>query len=149
MIGVSAHGPIGVDLEIVRPLEDAALLAEECFTEQERRDWAESGPESSDQAFLWRWTRKEACVKALGLGLSLPLGSFSAGGRAGPSHVTVPTPSGSRELTLLSVETPGQSVAAVSVCSSCSDSRARVEVEVEALRERLERRIQDLMGDQS
>lgn len=63
---------VGVDVEQVRPRTDFAALAARFFHPDEvaaigeRRD-----------AFFRCWTRKEAVVKALGLGLAHPLESFA------------------------------------------------------------------------
>jgi len=66
--------PIGVDVEQVRPVEpevtrhtfSPAELAE--LSRLPRRDWL--------QGFYCCWTRKEAVIKALGLGLAQPLDAF-------------------------------------------------------------------------
>jgi 4'-phosphopantetheinyl transferase len=67
---------IGVDVEFERPIEDAAQVARRFFHPAEYRDLV-SLPESARlSGFYAGWTRKEAVIKALGGGLSIPLDSF-------------------------------------------------------------------------
>lgn len=60
---------VGVDIEQVRPLFYSAALAEEHFSAAERRQLNDMPPPDRDRAFLTGWTRKEACLKAVGFGL--------------------------------------------------------------------------------
>lgn len=64
---------VGVDVEALRPLPEADRIARPHLSPAE---WAEYGalPAAERPAALLRaWTRKEACVKAEGLGLRRPL----------------------------------------------------------------------------
>lgn len=70
---------IGVDVEALRPLSYSAALAAEYLTVAEQQGLAATAPPDRDLAFLTCWTRKEACVKALGLGLSIDTRSFEVG----------------------------------------------------------------------
>lgn len=67
---------LGVDIEHMRPLEDAASIVERFFAPAERQTF--SALERSRQlvGFYSGWTRKEAYVKARGDGLSLPTTAF-------------------------------------------------------------------------
>ncbi|MFC5609246.1 4'-phosphopantetheinyl transferase family protein [Variovorax soli] len=63
---------IGVDIEVLRPMSDAAELAGANF-EPDESDELRTLPEPArSRAFLLGWTRKEACLKALGSGFSGP-----------------------------------------------------------------------------
>ena len=63
---------IGVDVEWVRPDLDVEGLARHFFTAAERR-WLERVPTDRRlSACVALWTRKEAVLKGLGLGLTLP-----------------------------------------------------------------------------
>lgn len=82
VIALASSAAIGVDIEILRPIADVELLAHLVFSEVERRE-LELAPDPVS-AFLNGWTRKEAYVKALGLGLTAPLREItvSLSGRA-------------------------------------------------------------------
>lgn len=63
-------GLLGVDLEEHRPVQRMEELAEETLTPDELEDWR-AAPELTREARFFRtWTRKEAVLKATGLGLS-------------------------------------------------------------------------------
>jgi 4'-phosphopantetheinyl transferase len=67
---------IGVDLEEIRAMPDYRELAEANFAPAEVRSLLELPEEQRIDGFFTCWTRKEAYVKALGLGLSLDLSTF-------------------------------------------------------------------------
>lgn len=67
---------VGVDLEWLRPQDDAEALVERFFHPSERRIFAALAPEERLACFYAGWTRKEAYVKARGDGLSLPTTEF-------------------------------------------------------------------------
>ncbi len=71
-----AHGrPVGVDVERWREV-DSADLVRGYFSPGEIAEW-ESLPEATRiEGFFNGWTRKEAYLKALGVGLAKPLDSF-------------------------------------------------------------------------
>jgi 4'-phosphopantetheinyl transferase len=71
VIALAAGAAIGVDIELLRPIPDVESLARLAFSDIERRE-LELAPDPVS-AFLNGWTRKEAYVKALGLGLTAPL----------------------------------------------------------------------------
>jgi 4'-phosphopantetheinyl transferase len=75
VIALAAGAAIGVDLELLRPIADVESLARLVFSDVERRE-LELAPDPA-LAFLNGWTRKEAYVKALGLGLTAPLGEIT------------------------------------------------------------------------
>ena len=67
---------IGVDLEAVRPLPDADDIAARFFSRHENETYRGLAPRDRTLGFFNCWTRKEAFVKALGDGLSMPLDDF-------------------------------------------------------------------------
>lgn len=77
LIGTVAQGRIGVDVEEVRPQPDAMALARRHFSESEVDTLAKADPDDLGKLFLQTWVRKEALIKACGLGLRLPLTAFS------------------------------------------------------------------------
>jgi 4'-phosphopantetheinyl transferase len=67
---------IGCDIERIDPALDWLPLAATFFTRTERAALAALPPAAACRAFFACWARKEAFVKALGLGLSYPLDAF-------------------------------------------------------------------------
>jgi 4'-phosphopantetheinyl transferase len=74
-----AHARLGVDIERARELTDVLELASAHLTDRERRLILSVDPGSRSSTFLAIWTAKEAAVKALGVGLSMPLAGFDTG----------------------------------------------------------------------
>lgn len=68
--------PLGVDLETVRPQVDLAGIARRYFSAAEQAELEELPSALQTEAFYHIWTQKEAFIKAVGEGLSIPLDSF-------------------------------------------------------------------------
>jgi len=83
LVGVTVGREIGVDIEHRRPITDLERLAEDVLSPQEIRLWGEQAPSQRNATFYRIWTRKEAYLKATGMGL------FRT-----PQKVTVPISSG-------------------------------------------------------
>lgn len=92
LIGLSATHEIGVDVEPLQAMADVNELAQRHFTPRERDAVASERGAARDRAFLRCWTRKEACMKATGCGLSLAPSSFECGVQAATERVQVATP---------------------------------------------------------
>jgi 4'-phosphopantetheinyl transferase len=67
---------IGVDVEQIRSNFDIEPIARRFFSVLEQQQLAALPEESRVEAFFRCWTRKEAYIKAVGDGLSLPLSQF-------------------------------------------------------------------------
>ena len=67
---------IGVDVEAIRPIRGADTIAAQFFSPREKEAYAALAPNDKALGFLHCWTRKEALVKAIGEGLSMPLDQF-------------------------------------------------------------------------
>lgn len=91
LVASSRGEEIGVDAELIRPIEDAQGLMRLHYTQREQRSLERIGARSPrfDQSFLAIWARKEACAKALGRGLSIPPSSFECGATRGRLIVAV------------------------------------------------------------
>ena len=76
VLALSQSRQLGVDIETIDPHLDTAGLANRFFAEAELRELAALPPGDQRAAFYRLWTSKEAYMKALGLGMLLPLGSF-------------------------------------------------------------------------
>jgi 4'-phosphopantetheinyl transferase len=77
LIGISQTGPLGVDIEVVRPEIDLADLIELFFTPSEHVLIAANSAAQQRSAFYSIWTAKEAVLKAWGLGITDHLKDFS------------------------------------------------------------------------
>jgi 4'-phosphopantetheinyl transferase len=77
VVGWSRGPAIGLDLEVLRPIPDASSLMRHYFAPQESAALAELP--SNTPHFLSVWVRKEACLKAIGLGLHIDPASFECG----------------------------------------------------------------------
>lgn len=70
VLAVGTCGGLGVDVEAIRPMSDAVALARRFFTKREAA-WLEAQPVTDREARFFRlWTRKEAVLKACGLGIA-------------------------------------------------------------------------------
>ena len=85
LVGLSTEACIGVDLEVLRPMPDGVRIARNTFAPDEAEALAALPPAARDRAFMAVWTRKEAVVKAIGAGLSMPLDRFSVSLPPGPA----------------------------------------------------------------
>lgn len=118
MLAVSTAQPVGIDIEM--PKDRAALeVAEHQFHPLEID--AIFGARSEDEkiaAFYRCWTRKEAFIKALGLGLYLPLDSFAVDvrDRKRTELLVCPDPHGpSDKWSIVNLDAPAGSFAALAV----------------------------------
>jgi 4'-phosphopantetheinyl transferase len=67
---------LGVDVEQLRTLDDLESIAMRFFSPGEASELLSLNPEDRGPAFFRCWTRKEAYVKAIGDGLTIPLDCF-------------------------------------------------------------------------
>ncbi len=83
VLAVARRGPLGIDIERSREMNDAAGLARRYFSTAEVAVWESLAEWERIQAFFRCWTRKEAYLKALGDGLRAPLDQFVVSFAAG------------------------------------------------------------------
>jgi len=76
LIALARGGPLGVDVEIVRRDDPPLDVADRFFSPAELRELGAASLADKAVAFFRCWTRKEAFIKALGLGLQRDLQSF-------------------------------------------------------------------------
>src|SRR5205807_4072981 len=67
---------IGVDIEAIRADADYCGVAQSFFSRQEQETLRALPAGRQCEAFFACWSRKEAYIKARGMGLSLPLDQF-------------------------------------------------------------------------
>ena len=85
-LALTATGPVGVDLEPAARAHDMHEL-EERVTHPGERPGLPAGPAARARALLEIWVRKEALLKAAGIGLELEMDRFAA-----PEAVALPLP---------------------------------------------------------
>lgn len=115
LIGISDGRPIGVDVEIDQPVLDAAALARRHFTPGEYEQWERAAAGRRSGVFLQGWTRKEACLKALGVGLSAPPRSLEVGCDSDPRSVVAGSGPDRVEIRLISIGPAGTAYGAVAL----------------------------------
>ncbi len=67
--------PVGIDVEHIQPIEFD--IAKRFFSQEEYQDLMQKEDSERLSYFYELWTLKEAYIKAVGKGLSIPLNSFS------------------------------------------------------------------------
>lgn len=73
VVAIGNIGPIGVDIERIKPRASLTELAARCFSESELNYWQHLPDDQRCPAFYRLWTQKEAFVKAVGRGIALGL----------------------------------------------------------------------------
>ena len=68
---------IGIDIEAIKPNIDCISISQHVFSAQERNTLQGLEGKELNSAFFRIWSRKEAYIKARGVGLSHPLQKFS------------------------------------------------------------------------
>lgn len=99
---ICAEGEIGIDIEALRVMPDAQDLAQRNFSAAECAALSSVDPTLRAQAFLTGWTRKEACLKAIGSGLSIAPHTFTAGLAHDALRTCIATPHGVAEVAVRS-----------------------------------------------
>lgn len=97
LFAVSLETAVGVDVERARVVPEADAIVARYFSSREMSDWCSISCAERPQAFLKVWTRKEACLKASGRGLSglsprIPVGETGAPRRTSCKMDTFETP---------------------------------------------------------
>ena len=77
LLAIRPQHLVGVDVEWMRPLSDAERVVASHFSPIEQEAYHAVANQQKTEAFFNGWTRKEAFIKAHGLGLSFPLKQFA------------------------------------------------------------------------
>lgn len=83
LLAFAAGVPLGVDIEGLRARHTLTDLASSVLSPRELKEFLQLPEADRPRAFLRAWTRKEAFVKGVGEGLSMPLPTVNAAGAPG------------------------------------------------------------------
>ncbi|MGH6949611.1 MAG: 4'-phosphopantetheinyl transferase family protein [Vitreimonas sp.] len=106
VLAIREGAAIGIDIERVRALEHDEIAARYfCASEAA---WIDARPSEEERrtAFFQTWTLKEAVVKALGMGMSMPLSEFEVSAGDTPPRLVVPAPGASLDWQLRLLTAP-------------------------------------------
>lgn len=118
LVAITHEQKVGVDLECIRQGISSQVIARQYFSKSEVAELQTLPPEQREIAFFTCWTRKEAYIKAQGLGLSLPLESFDVSltpNEPAILRATRPDPQEAARWTLLSLHINSDYAAALAV----------------------------------
>ena len=123
-IGTAIGGsPIGVDLELIRPMPDSLDLAQRYFSAAERASLRAAAADDVVPMFLAGWTRKEACLKAVGLGLNVETSTIEVGLDKQERAVDIPSERGMATVRVHSIDAGAGLLAALaSIQTTARDS---------------------------
>lgn len=77
LCAVTSDRAVGIDVEREPQSRDLMGIARSCFSPDELASLARLDEAARPRGFVACWTRKEAYIKAVGMGMSIPLAGFS------------------------------------------------------------------------
>jgi 4'-phosphopantetheinyl transferase len=114
LVAIAGSGRVGIDAETVRSEIEVEDLSRRFFAPAEAAEILALSPDARLAAFFTCWTRKEAFVKALGGGLSVPLDRFQVSVRSDqPARLLWVDGEESDQWSLLDINEPGVAAALV------------------------------------
>ena len=126
LIGVSTSSlAIGVDVEVVRSIPEVLALALSHLSPAERELWSAVPEQRRDAAFFAIWVQKEACLKALGVGLAAEPSSINVSEISGTPKVNVPLGERRCEVNVYALDVAGEMAAAMALAEPSSVALAR------------------------
>ena len=126
LVAVTQGRKVGVDVERIRQGISSHVIAQQYFSKAEVAELQSLPLEQRESAFFICWTRKEAYIKAQGLGLSLPLESFDVSltpGHPAILRATRPDPKESARWRFLSLDVDLNYAGAIAVENDTLDFR--------------------------
>jgi len=132
VVGVSRSHAVGVDIELVREVPDVDVIARSQFTAREQEEWRRAPDAQRHREFLTCWTRKEACVKALGVGFLIQPAAVEVGCLPFQGEVCIPLGRGRCVVEVASLPLWGDAVAAAALATpeAAADARSFVAREI-------------------
>jgi len=123
LIALTKNREIGVDIEGINPKFPYLEIAENFFSPLEKSALSSLPEHLQPTAFFTCWTRKEAYIKAVGKGLSIPLNEFDvtlAPGEAAALLNVEQNPDEASKWSLIELIPSSDMVAAVAVAGDCN-----------------------------
>jgi 4'-phosphopantetheinyl transferase len=121
VVAVTHDHEVGVDVEGRRTLPCVLADAEASFSAVEIEELRALPDAQRSPAFLRLWTRKEAVVKASGLGLSMPLDGFTVQHPGEVALVGSDGQIGHTRFALADLDLPAAFLGAVAICGALGD----------------------------
>ena len=123
LIAVARAAQVGVDIEEMSAREGLRALAASVFSEEEMQDLHEVSDSELAVPFLTCWTRKEACLKALGVGLTVEPKAVHVGIRPLRSQARIPEVGACESVEVASLPQDEHCVSALAVAGGYSRTR--------------------------
>lgn len=123
LIAITKNREIGVDIEGINPNFPCLEIAESFFSSLEKSVLRSLPEHLQATAFFTCWTRKEAYIKAVGKGLSIPLNQFDVSLAPGEPAALLnveENPEEASRWSLIELMPSSDMVAAVAVAGDCS-----------------------------
>lgn len=70
LYAITSDRNLGIDLEFIRPMNEAEQIAKRCFSRRENAIFQALSPDEKPAGFFYHWTRLEAYLKAVGDGVA-------------------------------------------------------------------------------
>ncbi len=128
LVAVTRERKVGVDVERIRQGISSYVIARQYFSKSEVAELEALPLEKREVAFFTCWTRKEAYIKAQGVGLSLPLESFDVSLTPNEPAIlrsTRPDPDEAAHWILASLEVDARYASAVAIERPANPSRSQ------------------------
>jgi 4'-phosphopantetheinyl transferase len=125
LLGITDDVELGVDIEVLREIDDLWSLAGNVFTAREQSELRETPSDRRDSAFLRGWTRKEACLKAVGCGLAIDPRTVDVGLTGNQAQIALNTDNGQFNVQVQTINVGSGAIAAVAYIQNLPDLNAR------------------------
>ena len=123
LLAVSRVAEIGVDVEMLRLPREARQLAESVFSAAELETLSNVSDDALETAFFTCWTRKEAYLKALGIGLTANPATITVGLETGLRRIEIAGRDAHQFVDVVSIADHSDRAAAIAVVGGYSSIR--------------------------
>jgi 4'-phosphopantetheinyl transferase len=126
LLAVGRGGQIGIDVEEIVARPDLRAVARSRFAAEEAASLDAVPDGDLPRAFLTCWTRKEACLKAMGTGLSVEPGTLCVGIEPDRRRIAVPDAAGESFVEVATLAAAAGCVAALAAVGGYAGARILV-----------------------